>query len=93
MIPSNTVQEKTGLNPKQLEYLRTLRLIPKPTRIPRAGSGGSTSAYPATIFTRIRVIKFLRSHGLTLSQIARAASGTPFQCPPPAPREKPANDN
>ncbi|MBA7581823.1 hypothetical protein ES708_23734 [subsurface metagenome] len=92
MIPSNIVKQQTGLNQGRLSYMRSLGLIPKPTRIPTPGRPGSTYAYPASIFTRIRVIEFLQGHGLTLSQIAQPARGTPFQCPPPAPSKESAND-
>ncbi|MBA7615769.1 hypothetical protein ES703_23055 [subsurface metagenome] len=86
MIPTDIVRQKTGLTTHQLNYLHRLRLLPSATRIHTIGQVGSTCAYPATIFTRIRVIEFLRGHGLTLAQIAQAARGTPFECPPPAPR-------
>ncbi len=85
MISSKIVQEQAGLTTNTLEYLRRLRLIPSPTRIPTPGCTGSAYAYPPTIFTRIHLIKFLQGHGFTLTKIARAARGTPFECPPPGP--------
>jgi len=81
MIPSDIVKQKTGLSQSRLSYMRTLGLIPRPTRIAAPGLHGSTYAYPATIFTRLRVIAFMQSHGFTLLQIAQAARGTPFDCP------------
>lgn len=85
MIPSKIVKQKTGLSQGRLSYMRSLGLIPRPTRIPRPGRPGSAYVYPASIFTRIHVIDFLQGHGLTLTQIAQAARGTPFQCPDPDP--------
>ncbi|MBA7540165.1 hypothetical protein ES705_32459 [subsurface metagenome] len=85
MIPSDIVKQQTGLNQGRLSYMRSLGLIPSPTRTYTRGQRGSVFAYPATIFTRLRVIDFLLGHGLTLTQIAQAARGTPFECPPPAP--------
>ena len=80
MIPSGVVKERFGLSKKQLAYLGGLGLVPHPTRVARTGQHGSAYAYPASIFTRMRVIKFLQGHGLTLVQIAEAAKGTPFEC-------------
>ena len=80
MIPSKIVTEKTGLSQPRLNYMRRLGLIPHATRIPSPGRRGSAYAYPATIFTRIHVIDFLQGHGFTLTQIAQAARGTPFEC-------------
>ncbi len=72
--------------------MRSLGLIPRPTRIPRPGRPGSTYVYPGTIFTRLHVIDFLQGHGFTLTQIAQAARGTPFQCLPPGPSKEPSHD-
>ncbi len=85
MISSKIVKEKTGLTPQQLNYLRKLGLIPSPTRIYTSGQTGSTSAYPATVLNRIRLINILRAKGISLAQIARQARGTPFACPDPGP--------
>jgi len=85
MIPTNIVREKTGLTQPQLYHLRKLGLIPRPTRIPTIGHGGSTYAYPATVLNRIRLINILRAKGVPLTQIAHAARGTPLQCLDPAP--------
>jgi len=85
MIPSDIVKEKTRLSQGRLSYMCSLGLIPRPTRIPTPHHAGSAYAYPATIFTRIHVIQFLQTHGLTLTQISRAARGTPFECHDPAP--------
>jgi len=85
MIPSKTVKEKTGLSQGRLSYMRELRLIPRPTRIATPGRPGSAYVYPDTIFTRLHMIEFLQGHGLTLTQIAQAAKGTPFECVEPEP--------
>ncbi|MBA7587906.1 hypothetical protein ES708_29953 [subsurface metagenome] len=92
MIPTNIVREKTGLCQRRFSYMRRLRLIPHPTRIPTPGHTGSTYAYPASIFTRIHVIEFLQGHGFTLTQIAQAARGTPFECVNPGPSKEPNHD-
>ncbi|MBA7581825.1 hypothetical protein ES708_23736 [subsurface metagenome] len=78
MIPSNIVKEKTGFTSSQLYHMRKLGLIPRPTRIPTVGHGGSTYAYPTTVFNRIRLIKILRAKGIPLAQIARHVRGTPL---------------
>jgi DNA-binding transcriptional MerR regulator len=80
MIPTKILREKTGLTSTQLYHLRKLGLIPKPTRIPTIGHGGSTYAYPATVLNRIRLLKILQAKGIPLTQIARQATGTPFAC-------------
>ena len=85
MIPSKIVKETTGLSQGRLSYMRSLGLIPRPTRIARPGRPGSAYVYPASIFTRIHVIEFLQGHGFTLTQIAQAARGTPFECLEPEP--------
>ena len=85
MIPSDIVKQKTGLSQGRLSYMCSLRLIPRPTRIPTPGHAGSAYAYPATIFTRLHVIQFMQGHGFTLTQIAQAARGTPFECLDPDP--------
>ena len=85
MIPSRTVRENTGLSQRRLSYMSSLGLLPHATRIPTIGHRGSTCVYPPTIFTRLRVIKFLQGHGFTLTQIVRAARGTPFECLDPDP--------
>jgi len=61
-------------------------LVPKPTRFEESPKGlatpgyiGTKTAYPDTIFTRLRMIAFLRGHGFTLRQIAISARGTPFE--------------
>ncbi|MBA7590940.1 hypothetical protein ES708_33084 [subsurface metagenome] len=80
MIECKVVRERTGLTSGQLMYMRELGLLPRATRVRTKGQRGSSAFYPDTIFTRIRVIRFLQGHGGSLAQISRAARGTPFEC-------------
>ena len=71
MLSSKIVQQKTGLTGRQLDYLRHLRLLPVAKFAPTTEGGHPTFLYPDTVLDRIRRIKTLQAHGLSLAQIAR----------------------
>ncbi|GAJ21007.1 unnamed protein product, partial [marine sediment metagenome] len=63
--------QKTGLTARQLDYLRRLRLLPVAKFAPTTEGGHPTFLYPDTVLDRIRRIKTLQAHGLSLAHIAR----------------------
>lgn len=76
MIEKSELLRRTGLSAKQLEYLRTLRLVRVQERGNAPGWGGSRSYYPDEALAIIRGIQALQDEGLSLPQIAEHMRGS-----------------